>query len=442
MSDRPFSPTRGPLRTGAAPARSAVGRVRLMGTSRWRAPLGGRRAPRLIAVGGAAAGLGKSVVASNLAVAIAGLGPQVVLVDLDLGTPRLHELFGITRAAPGLQAWRDGQVGSLDGSLTGTGIRNLHLVTGTAVTADRPLGLDEKRELLRQIYVLDGNVVIVDVGAANRDDLLDFFSLGALRLVVSGPERPALESTFGFLKGAAWRAADRYGQGAAEVLARFRGSLIGNQAGSAEAVEAFHAFGRLVRDHLGLHLPVLGCLHGSARIAESVAARRPLLARRGLDENVRSFYGMAEHLMMDGAVAVEPEDDCDLGTLAAPPSFGPTPLPAELAAYVRKHPRYPVDWVAHLELPFGATDARVLDVSYGGVAVEITGDVSVGYRGVLRLHQLAGQPALPVVVKNVQPGLRRVGLAFLQPGEVSLRLEAAARLLAATARESNRSEIE
>ena len=74
--------------------------VRMLSTGRWRPPLGqtpltGRRAPRLIAVGAALPGLGKSVVASNLAVAMAGLGRQVTLVELDAAAPRQHALFGI-----------------------------------------------------------------------------------------------------------------------------------------------------------------------------------------------------------------------------------------------------------------------------------------------------------------------------------------------------------
>ncbi|MES1205618.1 MAG: P-loop NTPase, partial [Pseudomonadota bacterium] len=78
----------------------------MLSTGRWRPPLGqtpltGRRAPRVIAVGSALPGLGKSVVASNLAVAMAGLGRQVALVDLDWAAPRQHALFGIDPAAEG-----------------------------------------------------------------------------------------------------------------------------------------------------------------------------------------------------------------------------------------------------------------------------------------------------------------------------------------------------
>src|SRR5262245_25852879 len=123
MSDYPTGPARWPRRSAAGVVRAAVGRVRVMGASRWRPPLGGRRVPRVIAVGSASAGAGKTVIASNLAVAIAGLGPSVVLVDFDLAAPHLHELFGIARPpSPTLAGGRRRVAAALDASLVGTGI--------------------------------------------------------------------------------------------------------------------------------------------------------------------------------------------------------------------------------------------------------------------------------------------------------------------------------
>ena len=95
--------------------------VRVMSSGRWHQPLGqpplaARRAPRLIAIGAALPGVGKSMVASNLAVAIAGLGRQVVVVDLDLDRPTQHTLFGVAAA--------DGE------TERATGIRNLRLRSG------------------------------------------------------------------------------------------------------------------------------------------------------------------------------------------------------------------------------------------------------------------------------------------------------------------------
>jgi flagellar biosynthesis protein FlhG len=400
-----------------------------MGSSRWRPPLGKRRVARLIAVGAASPGVGKSVVASNLAVALAGLGPHVVLVDLDLAAARQQALFGLKRALPGVQAWLDRKIETLESSLTSTGVRNLHLVTGATPEPGRTLPAELRYALADQLGRLDGDVVVVDVGATNRDDLFDFFSTRALRVFVSGAQPDAIETSFTFLKGASLRAEALYGPGAREALARFRGRLVGNNTRAPEEAESFHAFSRLVREHLGIPLPVLGCLRGSDRIEQSVAAQRPLLTRRGLDENVRAFHSMAEALMMEGVVS---DDACELGT-DEPPAVEDGPLPVDLGTYVRQHPRYPVDWAARLELEGRRTEVRVLDVSFTGAAIEVFSDLRAGDRGSLRFEQLQGQPSLEVVVKNVVSSVRRIGVSFEQPGEISSRLVAAASALAAAA---------
>jgi MinD-like ATPase involved in chromosome partitioning or flagellar assembly len=426
MNRRFNGPAGSPQKAAPAPARGVVSRVRLMGSSRWRPPLGKRRVARLIAVGAAGPGVGKSVIASNLAVALAGLGPQIVLVDLDLGAARQQALFGIKRPQPGVQAWLDRKIETLESSLTATGVRNLHLVTGATPEPGRALTPEIKHALIEQLGRLDGDVVVVDVGATNRDDLYDYFAQRALRVLVSGGEPGAIETTFAFLKGAALRAEALYGAGAREALARFRGRLVGNHTRAPEDAESFHAFSRLVRDHLGIPLPVLGCLRGSDRIAQSVAAQKPLLARRGLDENVRAFHSMAEAIMMEGVVS---DDPCELGT-DEPPAVAAGPLPVSLGTYVRRHPRYPVDWAARLELEGRRTEVRVLDVSFTGAAIEVFTDLRAGDRGSLRFDQLQGQPTLAVEVKNVVPTVRRLGVSFLDPGELSARLVAAASALA------------
>jgi MinD-like ATPase involved in chromosome partitioning or flagellar assembly len=418
MASRDAGSPRGPRR--AASGATAVARVRVLGTGRWRPALGPRRAPRLIAVGAAARGMGTSVVASNLAVAMAGLGPSVVLVDLDLETPRLHGLFGIKHPLPGLEAWLDREIATLDAALTATGVRKLTLVTGTA----RTLAPARRRDLVRELQLLDGDVVIVDVGAGNRDDLFDMFSQRGLAVLVSGPERAELEATFAFLAGAAQRASARYGADAREALARFRGRLVGNDARTAEQAESFHAFSHLVREHLGIPLPALGCLRRSPLIAETGAARLPLVARQGTDLDVRAFHHMAELLMIDDAAPTD--GGCNLAA-EAPITVPAGPLPVDLGRYLRKHPRYPVDWAARLELDGRETDARVLDVSASGVALEVFAGLRAGDQALLRLPQLEGQPALRIVVRHVLPDLRRVGAAFLEQGEAAAQLVAVAR---------------
>jgi PilZ domain len=130
---------------------------------------------------------------------------------------------------------------------------------------------------------------------------------------------------------------------------------------------------------------------------------------------------------MEGVIS---DDECELGT-DDPPAVVRGPLPVDLRSYLRQYSRYPVDWAAHLELEGRRTDVRVLDVSFTGAAIEVFSDLRAGDRGWLRFDQLQGQPALEVVVKNVVPSVRRIGVSFEEPGEVSSRLVAAASALAA-----------
>jgi len=411
MSDRQAGSGRRSRFSSSAP-RSVMRGVRVMSSGRWHQPLGqpplaARRAPRLIAIGAALPGVGKSMVASNLAVAIAGLGRLVVVVDLDLHRPTQHALFGVAPA--------EGE------TERATGVRNVRLRSGEIAAGKNRDGANRRR-LLSELPSIDADVVIVDLGAEHRDDLWDFFGSGASRLLVSTRERPSLEATYAFLRGAALRAARRHGDGAAGVLAQFSGGLVGNAAAEPEEAESFHAFARIVRERLGIPLTALGCLQRNPRIVQAIAAGKPLLARRGLDDEVRAFHQMAEAILIDSPVS---GGDCALD--GPPEDVAAGPLPVELGSYERKHPRFSVDWAATLELPDGVTDVRILDVSEAGAAIETTLALRAGDSAVLHLYQLEGQPAVPVVVKNVIPRLGRVGLAFANGGAAVLGIVLAGR---------------
>jgi hypothetical protein len=258
---------------------------------------------------------------------------------------------------------------------------------------------------MRELYDLDSDVVVVDVGADNRDDLFGFFAERAVRLLVTTREPAALEATYAFLRSAALRAERVHGNDARAVLARFSGGLVGNAIDAPEQEETFHAFSRMVRGYLGIPLPVLGCLRSSERVVQSVFARQPLIVRRGIDDNVGQFHHMAESVMNDEGAATR---DCPLD--GDPIDVAVGPLPADIAAYSRKHARYPVDWAATLELPSGVTASASATYRRPGRRGDV--DEADGRRpAMLHLDQLPGRPAIPVIVKNARR--RRGGWAWV-----------------------------
>src|SRR3982751_1547623 len=113
----------------------ALRRVRVMSSGRWHPPVEARRMPIVVAVGAAQPGMGKSIVACNLAAAIAGLGRRVVVVDLDFRAPRQHALFGVKSPEGGLQRWLERKRDRRDEVAQQTRVRNLRLLPSPAPIA-------------------------------------------------------------------------------------------------------------------------------------------------------------------------------------------------------------------------------------------------------------------------------------------------------------------
>jgi MinD-like ATPase involved in chromosome partitioning or flagellar assembly len=353
------------------------------------------------------------MVASNLAAAMAGLGRQVLVVDLDLAAPRQSVLFGVPPA---------------DQKERPTAVRHVRLARPAG-----ELGVSSPAEVWRlaldRLAMMDADVVIVDLASDRRDDLWTSFAT-AERLLVTTGDPAALQASYEFLFEAAARAERRHGAGARAALARFAGGLIGNVATAPEDAERFHAFARMVREHLGIPMTSLGCVRKSSRIAQSPMAGRPLVARRGNDDDVRFFNQLAERISMEpvddgGCVLDGPRPD----GLAAAPRI-------DVDRFQRKNPRFVVDWAATLVTAEGPNAVRVCDVSQSGAAIETTLKLGVGDGGVLCFYQLEGQPTVEVAVRNVVPGMNRLGLAFVgdDPAtrDIPARLARAARERAST----------
>ena len=459
-----------PQATSSRAAR--LGNLKIMGAGRWHAPVTGRPAARFIAVHGRT-GAGKSTIAANLAIALAGLRSRVVLIELDIERPSIHRTFGVNNPVHGLKALLHRQIETMEEALSPTSVRNLYLVSaeGTAVPT-APTEPERQHRLLEQIWELDADIVIADIGAGPGSDLVDLFALGALRLLVTTPAEPCLRRAYSLLRSEVIREIEHVAGGTPEgdllidglltpkprplreimthaphrpnvraavehALESFGARMIGNQTGTPEQADVLHAASRLIADYLQVSVPVLGILEASPQFA-SGAASRPLLLGSGVDHNVRLFHAMAEQLVIDvdemeaaRCVAMAPPERHETGGESPPRHHTATDdavaLPNNLDPYLRRHTRHRIDWIATFTSDGGRkVPVRVFEVSVSGASAETLPGLEVGERGTLTFTQLIDEPVVRATVMNTRTPLGRVGFRFDDPDGLGARLAAIA----------------
>ena len=115
---------------------------------------------RSLLVTSAVSGEGKSEVVANLAVAMAGIGVRVIVVDADLRRPRLHHLFGLPQGRGLTESLR---LGNFEGNLRDTQVDGLQVLTSGALPVD-PVQLISSPRLEQLLVELThrADIVIVD----------------------------------------------------------------------------------------------------------------------------------------------------------------------------------------------------------------------------------------------------------------------------------------
>ncbi len=157
-----------------------------------------RAVQSVIAVGGGRGGVGKSIVAVNVAVYLAQLGRTVALVDSDPAGAELHTLLGVQVPVsdPGREDDQDEEL-----PLLATAVPGLRLLPQTyargSTLPDRP---GRKARWVSRLRHLDVDHVIVDLGAGTAPATLDLFLSADVGVCVTTPEPPSVETTYRFLR--------------------------------------------------------------------------------------------------------------------------------------------------------------------------------------------------------------------------------------------------
>lgn len=167
---------------------------------------GTSRIKQVWAIGGGKGGVGKSLVASSLAISLARTGSKVVAVDLDLGGANLHTALGAGLPQKTLTDFLSNRVSSLQDCVTSTGVHNLELISGAQDNVGvANLNQSDKIKILERFRELDADYLIFDLGAGTSQNTLDFFLYSDIGIVVLLPEPTSIENAYRFIKSVYYR---------------------------------------------------------------------------------------------------------------------------------------------------------------------------------------------------------------------------------------------
>jgi flagellar biosynthesis protein FlhG len=160
------------------------------------------RTSRLIAVGGGRGGVGKSLIAVNLAVYLAQLGKAVILVDADPAGSNVHSHFGLTASSH--EPATEDSMQSLKDALVATSVPGLLLLPAPHDAVAPPLSLraGRKSRWLSRLRALSAEYLVIDVGPGHGHLALDLMLAADIGICVTVPEPPAIEATYRFVRAA------------------------------------------------------------------------------------------------------------------------------------------------------------------------------------------------------------------------------------------------
>jgi flagellar biosynthesis protein FlhG len=413
---------------------------------------------RVVAVGGGKGGVGKSVIASNLAVGLAQAGTSTVLLDADLGAPNLHTLLGIERPTGSLGDVLSGSSKRLADVITPSEVPGLSLICGAGpILGVANPEFQKKQRLIREISQLEAEVLVVDLGAGVSFNVVDFFNAADVRIVVVTPQLTSLHNAYGFMKSALHRQLQRsiagrpgyddlFGQpGWSEekidqllervalfdpryldvfgpLIESFSIILLGNLLTSPKEAGVLFAMRRMVSDFLHVECQIAGGLLRDPKVETSINRRRPFLLERRLDANDEVLRALVAAI-----IEKDPEPDRAQRQLALeaatrlPKSRGQvgaqvqrgkerdtwdeSRFAQELRGRQRVFPRFDVAFPVVLKIDGASHDAVLADLSRSGARLTGAPEVIEGQRIELRLPRSLDRTAkrwfwAPAVVRR------------------------------------------
>ncbi len=271
----------------------------------------------IIPIASGKGGVGKSFLAANLSIALAGLGKRVIAADLDFGGSNLHTCFGMHNTYPGIGDYLRAHYGKLEDLLVKTNTDNLQFLAGDARSPFMAnMHHAQKLRLVQNLRKLNCEFLILDLGSGSTYNTLDFFGMTRLGLLVATPEHTSIMNMLTFLKLFAFRIIERtvprnksvenklrdlyklsvreglltvrnllneisaidkeYAEKAKQNWSLYRPRIVFNKCESPGGLELIKDLQNTLDENLMLHVDFFGCLYSDSAVPKTFYDRKPL----------------------------------------------------------------------------------------------------------------------------------------------------------------------
>ncbi|MEE8430721.1 MAG: P-loop NTPase [Candidatus Desulfatibia sp.] len=164
---------------------------------------------KIVAIGGAKGGIGKSLLAANLGVLLSSKGFRTVVVDLDLGGANLHLYLGETFIKSNINDFLDKSVSTLQQTMISTKYGPLLIGGNSSQLGAANISFMRKLKLMKAVKNLDADFIIIDLGGDTSYNIIDFFLLADHGIVMTTCDPASYLEAYNFIKMALYRKLNR-----------------------------------------------------------------------------------------------------------------------------------------------------------------------------------------------------------------------------------------
>lgn len=225
------------------------------------------RKTRIITITSGKGGVGKTNVATNMAIAYAQMGKKVIVIDADLGLANVNVMMNIIPQYNLYHVMRKQKKMSEIILDTEYGIKLVAGASGFSKIAN--MTEDERNSFIEELYTLaDTDIIIIDTSAGVSRNVLGFVAAADEVVIVTTPEPTSITDAYGIIKIIATEVDNL----------NINLKMIVNRVGS--AIEGKRVADRMIQiaaQFLNLKVEYLGFIYDDPLVQQSVLRQRPFM---------------------------------------------------------------------------------------------------------------------------------------------------------------------